>query len=48
MLNTEGNLLKNPQILADTFNNYFYKVMDESVINVTKQDHNQINQHSYL
>jgi hypothetical protein len=41
-------LIKNPQILADTFHNYFSKVVDESVINITKQDHNQINQHSYL
>jgi hypothetical protein len=48
MLNNEGTLIKNPQILEDTFNNYFSKVVDESVINITKQDRNQINQHSYL
>jgi hypothetical protein len=34
MLNTEGKLYKNPQILADTFNNYFSKFVDESVINL--------------
>jgi hypothetical protein len=48
MLNIEGILIKNPQILADTFNNYFSKVVNESVINITKQDRNQISQHSYL
>jgi hypothetical protein len=47
-LNTEGKLIKNPQTLADTLNNYFSKVVDQSVINITKQDHNQISQHSYL
>jgi hypothetical protein len=36
MLNIEGKLIKNPQILADTLNKYFSKVMDESVINITK------------
>jgi hypothetical protein len=48
MLNVEGKLIKNPQILADTFQNYFSKVMDESVLNITKQDHNQSNQNAYL
>jgi hypothetical protein len=48
MLNIEGKLIKNPQILADTFNNHFSKVVDESVINIIKQDYNQINQHSDL
>jgi hypothetical protein len=44
----EGKLIKNPQILADTFNNYFSRVLDESVTNIFKQNNNQINQHSYL
>jgi predicted YcjX-like family ATPase len=48
MFNIEGKLIINPQILADTYNKYFSKVVDESVINITKQDHNQISQHSYL
>jgi hypothetical protein len=48
MLNIEGKLTKNFQILSDTFNNYFSKIVDESVINIIKQDNNQINQHSYL
>jgi hypothetical protein len=48
MLNIEGKLIKNPQILADTLNNCCSKVVDESVINIIKQDHNKINQHSYL
>jgi hypothetical protein len=45
VLNIEGELTKNPQILADTFNNYLSKVVDESVINKIKQDHNQTKQH---
>jgi hypothetical protein len=36
------------EIESDTFNNYFSKVLDESVVNMIKQDHNQIKQHSYL
>jgi hypothetical protein len=48
MLNIEGKQIQNPQILADTFNNYFSKVVDESVINIIKQDCNQINQHSHM
>jgi hypothetical protein len=48
MLNIEGTLIKNPQILEDTFNDYFSKVVDESISNITKQDLNQTKQHSYL
>jgi hypothetical protein len=33
----EGTQIKNPQVLADTFNDYFSKVLDESVSNITKQ-----------
>jgi hypothetical protein len=36
MLNIEGTLIKNPQILADTFNDYFSKVVDKSISNITK------------
>jgi hypothetical protein len=48
MLNIEGKQIQNPKILADTFNNYFSKVVDESVINIIKQDCNQITQHSHM
>jgi hypothetical protein len=48
MLNTEGTQIKNPKILADTFNDYFSKVVVESVSNITKQDLSQTKQHSYL
>jgi hypothetical protein len=48
MLDIEVTQIKNPQILADTFNDYFFKVVDEFVSNITKQDLNQIKQHSYL
>jgi hypothetical protein len=41
MLHIEGTQIKNPQILADIFNDYFPQVVDESVSNITKQ-------HSYL
>ena len=43
MLNVEGKLIKNPQILADTFNSYFSKTVEESVNNVIKQDLKQTN-----
>jgi predicted YcjX-like family ATPase len=44
----KGHKLKNHKCLADTLNNYFSELVDESVINITKQDHNQTKQHSYL
>jgi hypothetical protein len=47
ILNIEGKLTKNPQIVADTFNNYLSEVVDQSVINIIKQDHSQIKQHTY-
>jgi hypothetical protein len=37
ILNIEGTQIKNPQILADSFNDYFSKTVDESVCNITKQ-----------
>jgi hypothetical protein len=40
ILNIEGTQVKNPQILAETFNDYFPKDVDESVSNITKQDLN--------
>jgi hypothetical protein len=43
MLNIAGTQIKNPQILADSFNDNFSKVLDESVGNITKQDVNQTN-----
>jgi hypothetical protein len=36
MLNIEGTQIKNPQILADTFNDYISIVVDESICNITK------------
>jgi hypothetical protein len=48
MLKIEGKLIENPQTLANTFYNYFSKIVDESVTNIIKQDHNQINQHPHL
>jgi hypothetical protein len=43
MLNLEGKLIKDPQILADTFSRYFSIVVEKSVNIATKLDHNQIN-----
>jgi hypothetical protein len=43
MLNLEGKLIKDPQTLADTFSRYFSQVVEESVNNAMKLDHNQIN-----
>jgi hypothetical protein len=48
MMNIEGTQIKNPQILAGTFNDYSSKVVDESISNITKHDLSQTKQHSYL
>jgi hypothetical protein len=48
MLNTKGKLIKNAQSIADTFNNYFSTVVEESVIKVIKQDNNDPSQNSYM
>jgi len=41
MLNIEGQLIKNPQILAETFNNYFSNIVEESV-------NNDLSKHFYM
>jgi hypothetical protein len=43
MLNLEEKLTKYSQTLADTFSRYFSQVVEESVNNAIKLDHNQIN-----
>jgi hypothetical protein len=43
MLNIEGTQIKNPQILADTFNVYFFKVVDESVSNILSKISTKLN-----
>jgi len=48
MLNIEGQLIKNPQILAETFNNYFANIVEESVIKIIKQKNNDLSKHSYM
>ena len=48
MLNIEGKLIKNPQIFAETFNNYFSNIVEESVIKIIKQDNNALSKHSYM
>jgi len=40
-------LIKNPQILSETFNNYFSNIVEESVIKIIKQENNDLSKHSY-
>ena len=47
MLNIKGKLITNPQILADTFNDYFSNIVEESVTKIIKQDNNDFNKISY-
>ena len=47
MLNIEGKLIKNPQILAETFNDYFSNIVEELVTKIIKQDNNDLSKHSY-
>jgi len=47
MLNIVGNLIKNPQIIAKTFNDYFSNIVEESVTKIIKQDNNDLSKHSY-
>ena len=42
MLNIEGKLLKNPQIIAENFNDYFSNIVEKSVTKVIKQDNNDL------
>jgi len=48
MLNIEGKLIKNLQILAENFNNYFSNIVEESVIKIIKQENNDLSKHSYM
>jgi len=47
MLNIEGKLIKNPQILSETINDYFSNIVEESVNKIIKQDNNDLSKHSY-
>ena len=48
LLNIRGNFVKNPQTLADTFNNYFTNVAKESVSKITEQDNSNLRQGSFM
>jgi hypothetical protein len=48
ILNYKGKLRNDPQTLAETFNNYFTKVVEESVSKVIKHDYNQANNETSL
>jgi len=48
LLNIRGNFVKNPQTLADTFNNYFTNVAKELVSKITKRDNSNCSQGSYM
>ena len=41
-------LIKNPQILSETFNNYFSNIVEESVIKINKKHNNDLSKHSYM
>jgi len=47
MLNVEGKLITNPQILAETFNGYFSNIVEELVTKIIKQDNDDLSKHSY-
>jgi len=47
MLVIKGKLIKNPQILADTFSDYFCNIVEESVTIIIKQDNNDFSKISY-
>ena len=40
VLNIKGKLVTNPQILADTFSDYFSNIVEESAMKIIKQDNN--------
>jgi hypothetical protein len=48
MLNIKGKLINNPQTLAETFNNYFSNIVEESVIKIIKHGNNDLSNHSYM
>jgi hypothetical protein len=48
ILNYKGKLINDLQTLAETFNNYFTKVVEESVSKVIKHDYNQANNETSL
>jgi len=48
VLNIEGKLMKNPQVIAKTFNDYFSNIVEESVIKIIKHENNNRSKHSYM
>jgi len=48
LLNIRGKIVKNPQTLADTFNNYFTNVVKELVSKITKRGNSNLSQGSYM
>jgi len=47
VLNITGKLITSPQILADTFSDYFSNTVEKSVTKIMKQDNNDFNKISY-
>jgi len=47
VLNIEGTLTKNPQILAENFNDYFSNNVEELVTKIIKQDNSDLSKQSY-
>jgi hypothetical protein len=48
ILNYKGKLINDLQTLAETFNNYFTKVVEESVSKVIKHDYNKVSNETNL
>jgi glucose-6-phosphate isomerase len=48
LLNYKGKLINDLQTVAETFNNYFTEVVEESVSKVIKHDYNQVNNETSL
>ena len=48
MLNIEGKLMKNPQVIAKNFNDYFSNIVEESVTKIIKHENNDRIKHSYM
>jgi hypothetical protein len=47
-LNIVGKLMKNPQVIAKTFNNYFFNIVEESVTKIIKHENSDRIKHPYM
>jgi len=40
--------MKNPQVIAKTFNNYFFNIVEESVTKIIKHENSDRSKHPYM